>query len=63
MGSQVPREEDEEEGNQGVGDFRFTNILQLFFTYSFFSITLLCHFFLYFFYPRHFATLQKTQSE
>ena len=31
MGSQVPRQEDEEEGNQGVGDFRFTNILQLFF--------------------------------
>ena len=37
--------------NQGVGDFRFINILQLFSIYSFFSITLLYHCFLYFFLP------------
>ena len=30
----------DEKGNQGVGDFRFTNILQLFSIYLFFSITL-----------------------
>ena len=42
-GSQVPQEEDEEAVtiDQGVGDIRFTNILQLFSTYFFFSITLL----------------------
>ena len=34
----------DEKGNQGVGDFRFTNILQLFSIYFFFSITLLYHF-------------------
>ena len=28
----------EEKGNQGVGDFRFTNISQLFSIYFFFSI-------------------------
>ena len=55
MGSQVPREEDEEEDNQGVGDCRFTNILQLFSNYSFFSITLLCHFFSILFLPTTFA--------
>ena len=32
-------------GNQEVGDFRFTNILELFSIYFFFSITLLYHFF------------------
>ena len=63
MGSQVPREEDEEEDNQGVGYCRFTNILQLFSTYSFFSITLLCHFFLYFFYPRHLPTPTPTTHD
>ena len=42
--------------NQGVEDIRFTNILQLFSIYFFFSITLLYHFFLYFFYPRHLPT-------
>ena len=35
----------DEKGNQGVGDIRFTNILQLFSIYFFFSITLLYHFF------------------
>ena len=55
MGSQVPREEDEEEDNQGVGDCRFTNILQLFSTYSFFTITLLCHFFSILFLPATFT--------
>ena len=34
----------DEKGNQGVGDIRFTNILQLFSNYFFFSITLLYHF-------------------
>ena len=34
----------DEKGNQGVGDIRFTNILQLFSIYFFFSITLLNHF-------------------
>ena len=42
----------DEKGNQGVEDIRFTNILQLFSIDFFFSITLLYHFFLYFFYPR-----------
>ena len=46
---------------QGVGDFRFINILQLFSTgnscfYLFiFSITLLYHLFLYFFLPTTFS--------
>ena len=58
-GSQVPQElrarrrSKDEKGNQGIGGFGFTNILQLFSIYFFFSITLLYHFFLYFFYPRH----------
>ena len=44
----------DEKGNQGVGDILFTNILQLFSIYFFFSITLLYHFFFYtFFYLRH----------
>ena len=34
----------DEKGNQGVEDIRFTNILQLFSIYFFFSITLLNHF-------------------
>ena len=42
----------DEKGNQGVGDIRFTNILQLFSIYFFFSITLLYHFTILF-YPRH----------
>ena len=50
----------DEKGNQGVGDIRFTNILQLFSIYFFFSITLLYHFFLYFFYPRHLPTPTHT---
>ena len=58
-GSQVPQKlrgrgrSKDEKGNQGVGGFRFTNILQHFSIYFFFSITLLYHFFLYFFYPRN----------
>ena len=36
----------DEKGNQGVGDIRFTNILQLFSIYFFFSITLLYYTFL-----------------
>ena len=47
----------DEKGNQGVRDFRFTNILQLFSIYVFFSITLFYHFLLDFFYPRHLPTL------
>ena len=43
----------DEKVNLGVGDFRFTNILQIF---PFFSITSLYHFFLYSFYPRHLPT-------
>ena len=34
----------DEKGDQGVGHIRFTNILQLFSNYFFFSITLLYHF-------------------
>ena len=49
----------DEKGNQGVGDIRFTNILQLFLFISFFQllyfITLL-----YFFYPRHLPTPTPT---
>ena len=48
--------------DQGVGDIRFTNILQLFSIYFFFSITLLYHFFLYFFYPRHLPTPTPTPT-
>ena len=40
----------DEKGNQGVGDILFTNILQLFSIYFFFSITLLYHFFFYTFF-------------
>ena len=60
----VLQEEDEEAVtiNQGVEDIRFTNILQLFSIYSFFSITLLYHFFLYFFYPRHLPTPTPTPT-
>ena len=52
----------DEKGNQGVGDIRFTNILQLFSIYFFFSITLLYHFFLYFFYLRHLPTPTPTPT-
>ena len=38
-----------EKGNQGVGDVRFINILQLNFFYLFFLIALLHHFFPYLF--------------
>ena len=37
--------------DQGVGDIRFTNMLQLFSIYFFFSITLLYHFFSILFLP------------
>ena len=53
----------DEKGNQGVRDFRFTNILQLFSIYFFFSITLLYHFFSIPFYPRHLPTPTPTTSE
>ena len=59
---EIYQEEDEEEavkenGNQGVGDFRFINILQLFSIYSFFfSYFTLSLFFYTFFYPRHLPT-------
>ena len=65
-GSQVPqklegrRGSHDKKGNQGVGGFPFTNILKLFSIYFFFSITLLHHFFLYFFYPRHLPTPTPT---
>ena len=42
-------------GNQEVGDFRFTNILELFSIYFFFSITLLYHFFSILFLPTTFT--------
>ena len=45
----------DEKGNQGVGDIRFTNILQLFSIYFFFSITLLYHFFSILFLPTTFT--------
>ena len=45
-----------EKGNQGVGDVRFINILQLNFFYLFFLIALLYHFFPYLFYPRNLPT-------
>ena len=42
-------------GNQEVGDFRFTIILELFSIYFFFSITLLYHFFSMLFLPTTFT--------
>ena len=45
------RRSHDEKGNQGVGDTRFTNILQLFSIYFFFSITLLYHLFSILFLP------------
>ena len=67
-GSKVPQELEgrriskHEKDNQGVGGFRFTNILQLFSICFFFSITLLYHFFLDFFYPRHLPTPTPTPT-
>ena len=50
-----------EKGNQGVGDFRFVNFTICF---SFFvSISLLYHFFLFFFYPRHSPTPTPTTHD
>ena len=43
-------QEEDQKGNQGVGDFRFINILQLVLFISF------SQFFLYVFYPRHLPT-------
>ena len=40
-----------EKDNQGVGDFRFINILQLFSIYFFFNYFTLSFFFVYFFLP------------
>ena len=46
----------DEKGNQGVGDFRFTNILQLFsIHFSFFQLLYFITFFLYFFLPTTFS--------
>ena len=51
------RRSSDEKGNQGVRDFRFINILQLFSICFFFSITLLYLFLFYnFFCPRHLPT-------
>ena len=67
-GSQIPQElggrrrSHDKKGNQEIGGFRFTNILELFSIYFFFLITLLYHFFLYFFYPRHLPTPTPTTS-
>ena len=40
----------DEKSNQGVGDFRFPNILQLFSIYFFFQLLYFITFFLYFFF-------------
>ena len=53
----------DEKGNQGVGDFQFINILQLFLFISFFQLFLLYHFFLYFFNPRHLRTPAPTTHD
>ena len=50
----------DEKGNQGVGDILFTNILQLFSIYFFFSITLLYHLYPILFHPRHLPTPTPT---
>ena len=42
--------------NQGVGDFRFINILQLFSIYSFFQLLYFIIVFYTFFYPGHLPT-------
>ena len=47
-------------GNQEVGDFRFTNILELFSIYFFFQLLYFITFFRYFFYPRHLPTPTPT---
>ena len=60
-GSKVPQElggrrrSKHEKDNQGVGGFRFTNILKLFSICFFFSITLLYHFFSRLFLPTTFT--------
>ena len=53
----------QKKGNQGVGDVRFINILQLVSIYFFFSIILLCHFFSIRFYPRHLPTPTHTTRD
>ena len=54
----------DEKGNQGVGDFRFINILQLFSIYFFFfNYFTRSFFFLYFFYPRHLPTPTPTTHD
>ena len=50
----------DEKGNHGVGDFRFTNISQLFSIYFFFNYFTLSYFFLYFFNPWHLPTPTPT---
>ena len=50
------RRSGDEKGNEGVGDFRFINILQFFL----FIIIIFYHFFLYLFYPRHLPTPTPT---
>ena len=51
-----------EKGNQGVGDIRFTNILQLFSIYFFLQLLYLITL-LYFFYPRHLPTPTPTTHD
>ena len=53
----------DEKGNQGVGDILFTNILQLFSIYFFFSITLLYHLYPILFHPRHLPTPTPTTHD
>ena len=51
------RRSGDEKGNEGVGDFRFINILQIFSIYYYYFCY---HFFLCFFYPRHLPTPTPT---
>ena len=54
----------DEKGNQGVGDIRFTNILQLFSIYFFFfNYFTLSLFFYAFFYSRHLPTPTPTTHD
>ena len=61
-GSQVPHDEvdcRDEKDNQGVGDFRFINILQFYL----FIIIIFYNFFPYVFYPRHLPTPTPTTRD
>ena len=50
-----------EKGNQGVGNFRFINIVQIFSIYCCFFYFVI--FFLYLFYPRHLPTPTPTTHD